>query len=73
MALQITSLPRTFEIEVEGKKITLDDPGSHLTPDEVLKHYMGVYPQLTNAHVDGPKVSGGKAGYTMNTKAGTKG
>lgn len=73
MALQIKNIARSFTMQVKGKPVVLKDPGAHLTPDEVMKHYTGLYPELTNAHVDGPTVKGETAEYKFSTQAGTKG
>lgn len=73
MALEVTEINRAFLLEKGGKTITLDDPSSGMTVDEVRKHYSGKYPELTNATISGPKVEGGKANYSFKTTAGTKG
>jgi PRTRC genetic system protein C len=71
MALQITTLKRSFFIQ--GKDVNLTDPGPDMLPEDVRKHYAGTYPELTNATITGPKVEGGKAKYTFKTTVGTKG
>ncbi len=69
MALQVTSLTREF---ILGKK-TLSDPNPALSPEEVMKHYSGSYPEMTNATISGPKIEAGKAVYSFKTTVGTKG
>lgn len=72
MALIVEQLKRKFMITRNGKEITLDDiPG--LTPEEVKKHYIPMYPELTNATVEGPKVVGETSVYTLNAQIGHKG
>jgi PRTRC genetic system protein C len=75
MALQVTNLKRSFTIDKGkgGKNVDLSDPNPEMTPEEVMKFYSGNYPELTNAIVDGPKVVGDKANYTITTKAGKLG
>lgn len=69
MALQITNLKREFILD----KKNLSDPNPAMTPEEVMKHYSGSYPELTNATLSGPKVEGSRAVYTMSKTVGTKG
>jgi len=73
MALTVTNLKRRFIIDRDGKEIELSDPNTNLGPDEILKHYMPMYPELTNARIEGPKVESGKAIYTFTTEVGTHG
>lgn len=74
MALQVTGLKRQFIIEVDGKKITLEDPNPSMSPDEVRKLYAGKYPHITTSAIEGPKVKDSDtAVYTFGTKVGTKG
>ena len=73
MPLEVTSLTREFFFERDGKKVPLKDPNPEFTVQEVVKFYAGVYPELTNGIVDGPKVIGDKANYTVSTKAGKLG
>ena len=75
MALQVTNLQRKFIIKKDGKNkdIELTDPNGDMSPEEVMKFYSGTYPELTNAVVEGPKVEGDKASYTISTKAGKLG
>lgn len=73
MALQVTNLQRKFVMEKDGRDIELKDPGEHLSPEEVHKHYMPLYPELTNATLEGPKVEGGRAVYRVDSEAGTHG
>lgn len=73
MALQVTGLKRSFIMKKDKKTIELADPNPDMSPEEVMKHYSGTYPELTNAVVDGPKVENNKAAYTITTKAGKLG
>lgn len=69
MALQVNGLDRVF---IHGN-ITLADPDSNMTPEEVMKFYANTYPELTTSNVHGPEVSGDKAVYKFKTVVGTKG
>lgn len=74
MALRVMKIRRKFVFKEDGKTtVTLVDPGNHLSPEEVQKVYSGQHPALTNAIVDGPKISKGEAVYTFTTKAGKLG
>lgn len=73
MALQVSNIKRSFELEKNGKTIILADPNPNMTPEEVVKFYASTYPELTNAMVQGPVVKGDKATYTATTKAGKLG
>lgn len=73
MALQVTKLIRVFTIKKDGKDVQLSDPDANLTPEQVMKHYIPIYPELTNAVVEGPKVAANKANYSITTKAGKLG
>lgn len=74
MALQVTHLQRTFKLDKgKGKSVELSDPNIEMSPQEVMKFYSGSHPELTNAIIEGPKVEGDKAAYTISTKAGKLG
>jgi PRTRC genetic system protein C len=73
MALQVTELPRVFELDSGGAKITLDDPDPALTPKEVAGFYSPTYPELTNAHIKGPEIKDDKAVFRFSATMGTKG
>jgi PRTRC genetic system protein C len=73
MALQVTQLKRKFVLDNDGDEKPLSDPSSAMTPQEVLKHYLPIYPELTNARVEGPRVEAGQAVYKLTTEAGTHG
>ena len=69
MALNVTTLDRVF---VHDKK-NLDDPGPHMTPEDVLSFYSNQIPELTTATVAGPEIKDGKAVYTFKSTVGVKG
>jgi PRTRC genetic system protein C len=73
MALEVTKLTREFKFKKDGKDVTLADPNPEMTVEDVCKFYASTYPELTNAMVEGPKVEGDKANYTLSTKAGKLG
>lgn len=49
------------------------DPDPKLTPEEVKEFYAGIYPELTNAEIEGPEHKGTKAVYEFRKAVGTKG
>lgn len=73
MALQVTNLKRSFIYKNGNKDVSLSDPNSEMSPEEVIKFYTAKHPELTNATISGPKVEGSKAVYTFKTIVGTKG
>jgi PRTRC genetic system protein C len=73
MALEVTNLERKFTFKKDDTLITLDDPNPAFTVDEVLQFYSGQYPELTTANLEGPKVEGRTAIYSVKTTVGTKG
>ena len=73
MALEVTNLERKFTLKKNGKDEELKDPNPDLSPEEVVKFYSSSHPELTNGIVEGPKVEGDKAVYTIATKAGKLG
>jgi len=67
--MKIEALKRTFAYNA----IDLADPGAALTPAAVKDFYTSVYPDLTNAEIEGPKVVGSTHAYTFRRAVGTKG
>jgi PRTRC genetic system protein C len=53
--------------------IDLKDPGAALTAEQVKEFYTAVYPELTNAEVEGPEHGDGTETYTFLRAVGTKG
>jgi len=69
-------IPRIFKF---GER-TLEDPGRHMTPDEVMQFYSRQYPSLTKGEIAGPFISKGEESYKiegeeykMSGSYGTKG
>lgn len=73
MALEVTKLTREFKFKKNGTGITLPDPNPDFTQEEVMQFYSGQYPELTTATLEGPKIEGDKAVYSVSTTVGTKG
>lgn len=73
MPLEVANVKREFTFKRDGKDIPLTDPNPEFSVEEVLKFYSFRYPELTNGMVEGPKVVGDKASYTVSTKAGKLG
>ena len=67
--MKIEALKRTFSYNA----IELADPGAALTPHQVKDFYTAVYPDLTNAEIEGPVVNGSTHAYTFRRAVGTKG
>lgn len=73
MALEVKNLKRVFTFKKDGTPVELPDPNPEFTNSEVLQFYSNQYPELTTATLEGPKVDGDKAIYSVKTSIGTKG
>lgn len=73
MPVQVTNLTREFKFKKDGTNVTLPDPNPEFSVQDVLNFYGGQYPELTTATLEGPKVEGRTAVYTVKTTVGTKG
>ena len=73
MAIEVTNLKREFKFKKDGATVTLPDPNPDFSCDEVMQFYSGQYPELTTATMEGPKVEGKTAVYSVRTTVGTKG
>ena len=72
------ALERTKRVFKFGDKI-LEDPGIHMTPEEVMEHYARLkYPSLTKGEIAGPFLEDGEEKYKLESyeikgSYGTKG
>jgi PRTRC genetic system protein C len=66
-------LKREFVIGTGSKTTSLPDPNPDFSPEEVLKHYIALHPELSNASIAGPDISNKKLTYQFRTSVGTKG
>jgi PRTRC genetic system protein C len=73
MPLEVLTPDRKFIFKRDGKDIELSDPNPDFSVEEVLKFHAGKYPELTNGVVEGPKVIGDRATYTVSAQAGRLG
>lgn len=64
-------LKRKFVID--KKNITLADPDTSMTPDQVMQFYSNTYPELVTSSVQGPEYQSDCLVYTFKTTVGTKG
>ena len=69
MSVQVQELKRTFRYNNRP----LDDPDSKMTPEEVKTFYSHLYPELTQAIIEGPEYEKEKMVYTFTRSVGTKG
>lgn len=67
--MKVQQLIRSFSYS----GISLPDPGSHLSVEQVKDVYAATYPELTSASVEGPETVDGKLLYTFKRSVGTKG
>lgn len=73
MAITTADVTRVFKFKKGSDTLTLDDPNSSLSPEEVLSMYTNAHPELTTATVSGPKVEDENIVYEFTTTIGTKG
>lgn len=73
MALEVTNLKREFKFKKDGTAVTFPDPNPEFSVEEVMQFYSAQYPELTTATMDGPKIEGKSAVYSVKTTVGTKG
>lgn len=74
MALQVTAQQREFILHgTNGKKVTLTDIDPDKSPEQVLDHYLGLYPELTTATIQGPIIKKDRVQYEFSPQLGDKG
>ena len=69
MAIKVEKLVRTFEFN----GVTLPDPNPDFSVEEVRDAYVGTYPDLATAAVEGPKTTSTAQEYTFRRAVGAKG
>lgn len=69
MTITVQKLLRSFAYN----GITLPDPGSELSPEQVRDVYSATYPEITAASIEGPEQKGERLIYTFRRAVGTKG
>lgn len=69
MTITVQKLLRSFAYN----GITLPDPGSDLSPEQVRDVYSATYPEITTASIEGPEQKGDRLIYTFRRAVGTKG
>jgi len=67
--IKVETLRRTFSYN----GITLPDPNSQFTPDQVREMYVTAYPELATAAIEGPRPVDGGMEYTFTRAVGAKG
>jgi len=69
MAIEVQQLSREFLYA--GQK--LDDPGAHLTEEQVKTYYATFYPDLLTAAIDPAEVRNGRRIFQFRKATGSKG
>jgi PRTRC genetic system protein C len=69
MSLTLEKAVRVFRFN----NMPLPDPDSKQTPQQVKEFYAGIYPELTNAEIEGPNAKGAEIVYEFRKAVGTKG
>lgn len=68
--MKVATIERTFQYN----GLTLNDLGGEFTTEQVMNHYAGIYPELTNAKIHNKGVnSNNKLVYEFKVVVGTKG
>jgi PRTRC genetic system protein C len=73
MALQVKGLSRKFIYKARAGDIELADPNPEMEVKDVVNHYSGMYPELINCSVKGPKLTPDAQVFTFNSTVGVKG
>lgn len=73
MTIEAKSMSRVFRCKVGGEERTLPDPDQSMTPEQVMRHYAGTYPELTNAVISAPDVKQDEVVWTFAVNVGRKG
>jgi PRTRC genetic system protein C len=66
-------LKRVFTYKKDGAEKKLPDINDQWTPNKIKDYYAQSYPELINATISGPTVSGSELIYNFDFNAGTKG
>ena len=69
MAIQSEPMTRHFQYG----DLELPDPNPVLTPQSVCDFYAATYPELNNAHVEGPTIKGARQVFDLTVSYGSKG
>jgi PRTRC genetic system protein C len=67
------SMERVFLFKYKQKEITLSDPETSMTAENVLNFYSQTYPVLTTAKLKGPEIINDQVVYKFVPTIGTKG
>lgn len=71
--LEVKQLPRVFLFNNNSKELKLTDPDPSMNSDDVLNFYSTLYPVLTTAKVEGPRIEDDEVQFKFLTTIGTKG
>ena len=69
--MAITTREVVREFKYSG--VTLPDPGSALSPEQIRDLYSATYPEIVSATIEGPVIKGTKMVYEFRRVTGTKG
>lgn len=73
MALEMKGLKRVFKMKKDNSVLTLNDPDTNMSLNEVMDFYSMTYPELTTATIHGPELDEDMAVYEFKTTIGVKG
>ena len=67
--MEVTKSTRTFKYN----GVVLQDPGPAYSLEQVREFYATLYPEIVNAAIEGPTISGTSTVYEFRRAVGTKG
>lgn len=56
-----------------GEDVVLTDANPNFSAQQMLEHYIPLFPELTSATLQGPEVLTDRVRYTFSPQLGTKG
>lgn len=69
MSAKIEQVERKFKYNA----LVLEDPDPEMTPEQVKDYYADIYPELTQAGIEGPEFTDTTKEYEFKKAVGTKG
>lgn len=69
---EVDFLERVFEYKVDGEKVLLPEIDPFKSPEDHLKHYCMVYPEMAISNVRYKGIVKGQAYYIIDAQPGSK-
>lgn len=71
--LEVKEMPRVFLFKNNSKELKLSDPDPLMDKQDVLNYYSTLYPVLTTAKIEGPRIEDDQVQFKFVSTIGTKG